>query len=80
MKPIFGSKLKSRNIIALLEGAIIIQEKKKRKTKGKLPKTFNELFVSVVKILESKKIFPLLLPLRQKLSLLLQSLKTTLVL
>lgn len=80
MKPIFGSKLKSRNIIALLEGAIIIQEKKKRKTKGQLPKTFNELFVSIVKILESRKIFPLLLPLRQKLSLLLQSLKTTLVL
>ena len=42
MKPIFGSKVKSRNNITLTESTIVIQEEE-------LAKTFNEFFVSIVK-------------------------------
>ena len=43
VKPIFGSKIKSRNSITLVEGTKIIQEERE------LAKTFNEFFVSIVK-------------------------------
>ena len=43
VKPIFGSKLKSRNSITLVEGIKIIQEERE------LAKTFNPFFVSIVK-------------------------------
>ena len=42
VKPIFGSKVKSRNNITLAESTIVIQEEE-------LAKTFNEFFVSIVK-------------------------------
>ena len=45
VKPIFSSKKIQRNNIALIQGTGIIQEKEE------LPKTFNEFFVSVAKIL-----------------------------
>ena len=43
MKPIFGSKIKSKSSITLVEDAKIIQEE------GELTETFNEFFVSIVK-------------------------------
>ena len=43
VKPIFGSKIKSRNSITLVEGTKIIQEE------GELAKIFYEFFVSIVK-------------------------------
>ena len=43
MRPIFGSKIKSKNSIILVEDAKIIQEE------GELAKTFNKFFVSIVK-------------------------------
>ena len=43
MRPIFGSKIKSKNSIILVEDAKIIQEE------GELTKTFNKFFVSIVK-------------------------------
>ena len=49
MKPIYGSKTNSKNIIILVEGTKIIQEE------GELATTFNESFVRK-KILELMKI------------------------
>ena len=43
VKPIFGSKMKSRNSISLFEGTKIIHEERE------LAKTFNVFFVSIVK-------------------------------
>ena len=43
MKPIFGSKIKSRNGITLVEGTKVIQ------AEGELVKTFKEFFISIVK-------------------------------
>ena len=43
MKPIFGSKIKSKSSITLVEDTKIIQEE------GELTETFNEFFVSIVK-------------------------------
>ena len=43
VRPIFGSKIKSRNSITWVQGKKIIQEE------GELAKTFNEFFVSIVK-------------------------------
>ena len=43
MKPIFGSKIKSKNSITLVEGTKVIQ------AEGKLVKTFKEFFISIVK-------------------------------
>ena len=43
MRTIFGSKIKSKNSIILVEGSKIIQEE------GGLAKTFNKFFVSIVK-------------------------------
>ena len=46
MKPIFLSKIKSKNSITLAVGTKIIQKE------GELAKTFNEFFISIVKSLE----------------------------
>ena len=43
MRLVFGSKIKSKNSITLVEGTKIIQEE------GELAKTFKEFFVSIVK-------------------------------
>ena len=43
MKPIFGSRIKSKSSITLVEDTKIIQEE------GELTETFNEFFVSIVK-------------------------------
>ena len=43
LKPIFGSKIKSKNWFTLAEGIKFIQEE------GVLAKTFNEFFVSITK-------------------------------
>ena len=43
VKPIFGSKIKSRNSITLVECTKVIQEERE------LAKTFNEFFVSIIK-------------------------------
>lgn len=57
---VFGIKIKSKNSLTLVHGEKVIQEERE------LAKTFNKLFVSILKILKSMKIFFLLLPLRQK--------------
>ena len=43
MKPIFGSKIKSKNWITVVEGTKIIQKE------GELAITFNECFLSIAK-------------------------------
>ena len=43
LRPIFGSKIKSKNSITSVEGTKIIQEE------GELAKTFNEFVASIVK-------------------------------
>ena len=43
VKPIFGSKKKSKNSITLVEGTRVIQEE------GELAKIFNGFFVSIIK-------------------------------
>ena len=43
VKPIFGSKKKSKNSITLAEGTRVIQEE------GELAKIFNGFFVSIIK-------------------------------
>ena len=43
MRLVFGSKIKSKNSITLVEGTKIVQEE------GELAKTFKEFFVSIVK-------------------------------
>ena len=52
VRPIFGSKIKSKNSIPLVEGTKIIQEE------GELVKTFNKFFVSIVKNLGIDDLLP----------------------
>ena len=52
VRRIFGSKIKSKNSVTLVEGIKIIQEE------GELAKTFNELFVSIVKNLGINDLLP----------------------
>ena len=59
VKPIFGSKMKSKKGITLVEGTKIIQEE------GEL--AYSRSFSSVIsKVMELMKIFSLLLPLAQE--------------
>ena len=52
MRPNFGSKIKSKNSITLVERTKIIQEE------GELAKTFNEFFVSILKNLGIYDLLP----------------------